>query len=186
MKSALVVCVLALRLPLAAEARTGATPGRGGAGADPGRPGADHLRPGELPLAPGRFDAWVGTILELTDAQLALAQAQNTQAQAPSDYRIALAQLDRAAGRRSGEEKAGGYSNVEVRADRPHRDGTPVRRRPGARASVRSPDREDRRQRGEFSVQSTIPGPGGERSARAASARPLLREGCPEPARSQS
>ena len=55
MKSALAVCVLALCLPLAAEA---------------------------LPLCPGP------------------AQAQNTQAQALSDYRIALAQLDRAAGRR--------------------------------------------------------------------------------------
>ena len=42
----------------------------------------------------------VGTILELTDAQLALTQAQNTEAQALADYRIALAQLDRAAGRR--------------------------------------------------------------------------------------
>jgi len=72
MKSALAVCVLALCLPLAAEA----------------------------PLCPGRFDAGVGTTLELTDAQLALTQAQNTQAQAPSDFRIALAQLDRAAGRR--------------------------------------------------------------------------------------
>jgi len=59
MKSALVVCVLALCLPLAAEARTGATPGRGGAGADPGRPGADHLRPGELPLA--RADSTPGS-----------------------------------------------------------------------------------------------------------------------------
>jgi outer membrane protein TolC len=54
-----------------------------------------RLRP-RLRFAQGRFDAGVGTILELTDAQLALTQAQNTQAQAPSDYRIALAQLDRA------------------------------------------------------------------------------------------
>ena len=51
-------------------------------------------------LAQGRFDAGVGTILELTDAQLALTQAQNTEAQALRDYRVALAQLDRAVGRR--------------------------------------------------------------------------------------
>jgi outer membrane protein TolC len=51
-------------------------------------------------LAQGRFDAGVGTILELTDAQLALTQAQNTEAQALADYRIALARLDRATGRR--------------------------------------------------------------------------------------
>ena len=42
-------------------------------------------------LAQGRFDAGVGTILELTDAQLFLTQAQNTEAQALADYRIALA-----------------------------------------------------------------------------------------------
>jgi outer membrane protein TolC len=51
-------------------------------------------------LSQGRFDAGVGTIIELTDAQLALTQASNTEAQALADYRIALAQLDRAAGRR--------------------------------------------------------------------------------------
>ena len=51
-------------------------------------------------LAQGRFDAGVGTILELTDAQLALTQAQNTEAQALADYRIALARLERALGRR--------------------------------------------------------------------------------------
>jgi outer membrane protein len=51
-------------------------------------------------LAQGRFDAGVGTILELTDAQLALTQAQNTEAQALSDYRIAIYRLDRAVGRR--------------------------------------------------------------------------------------
>jgi outer membrane protein len=51
-------------------------------------------------LAQGRFDVGVGTILEITDAQLALTQASNTEAQALADYRIALAQLDRAAGRR--------------------------------------------------------------------------------------
>jgi len=36
-------------------------------------------------LAQGRFDAGVGTILELTDAQLALTQAQNTESQALAD-----------------------------------------------------------------------------------------------------
>lgn len=51
-------------------------------------------------LAQGRFDAGVGTILELTDAQLALTQSQNTEAQALSDYRIALYRLDLAVGRR--------------------------------------------------------------------------------------
>src|SRR5256886_10017971 len=51
-------------------------------------------------LAQGRFDAGVGTILELTDAQLALTQAQNTETQALAAYRIALARLDRAVGRR--------------------------------------------------------------------------------------
>ena len=51
-------------------------------------------------LAQGRFDAGVGTILELTDAQLAFTQAQSTESQALADYRIALARLDRALGRR--------------------------------------------------------------------------------------
>ncbi len=51
-------------------------------------------------LAQGRFDAGVGTILELTDAQLALTQAQSTESQALSDYRIAIARLERALGRR--------------------------------------------------------------------------------------
>jgi outer membrane protein TolC len=51
-------------------------------------------------LAQGRFDAGVGTILELTDAQLFLTQAQNTEAQALADYRVALAALERAIGRR--------------------------------------------------------------------------------------
>ena len=51
-------------------------------------------------LAQGRFDAGVGTILELTDAQLALTQTQNTEAQALADFRIALARLERALGRR--------------------------------------------------------------------------------------
>ena len=51
-------------------------------------------------LAQGRFDAGVGTILEVTDAQLALTQAQNTEAQALADFRIAQARLDLALGRR--------------------------------------------------------------------------------------
>jgi outer membrane protein TolC len=51
-------------------------------------------------LAQGRFDAGVGTILELTDAQLSLTQAQNTETQALADFRIALYRLDRALGRR--------------------------------------------------------------------------------------
>jgi len=51
-------------------------------------------------LAQGRFDAGVGTILELTDAQLALTQAQNTEAQALADYRIAVVRLERALGQR--------------------------------------------------------------------------------------
>jgi outer membrane protein len=51
-------------------------------------------------LARGRFDAGVANIIELTDAQLALTQAQSTQAQALSDYRINIANLERALGRR--------------------------------------------------------------------------------------
>jgi len=51
-------------------------------------------------LAQGRFDAGVGTILELTDAQLALTQAQNTEAQALADYRISVVRLERALGQR--------------------------------------------------------------------------------------
>lgn len=51
-------------------------------------------------LAQGRFDAGVGTIIELTDAQLALTQAQSTEARALADYRIAIARLERALGRR--------------------------------------------------------------------------------------
>ena len=51
-------------------------------------------------LAQGRFDAGVGTILELTDAQLFLTQAQNVETQALADYRIAVARLERAIGRR--------------------------------------------------------------------------------------
>jgi outer membrane protein len=51
-------------------------------------------------LAQGRFDAGVGTILEVTDAQLALTQAQNLEAQALADFRIAVSRLERALGRR--------------------------------------------------------------------------------------
>ena len=51
-------------------------------------------------LSQGRFDAGVGTIIELTDAQLALTQAQSQQAQALTDYRLAIAQLERNLGRR--------------------------------------------------------------------------------------
>ena len=51
-------------------------------------------------LFQGRFDAGVGNIIELTDAQLALTQAQSTEAQALADFRIAIARLERAVGRR--------------------------------------------------------------------------------------
>lgn len=51
-------------------------------------------------LARGRFEAGVGTIIELTDAQLTLVQAQNTEAMALADYRNFLSALDRAVGRR--------------------------------------------------------------------------------------
>jgi len=51
-------------------------------------------------LAQGRFDVGVGTILELTDAQLALTQSQNTEAQALADYRIAVIRLERSLGQR--------------------------------------------------------------------------------------
>ena len=51
-------------------------------------------------LAQGRFDAGVGTIIELTDAQLSLTQAQSTEAQALTQYRIGVSRLERALGRR--------------------------------------------------------------------------------------
>ena len=51
-------------------------------------------------LAKGRFDAGLGTVLDLTDAQLALTQAQSTEAQALTNFRIAVATLERALGRR--------------------------------------------------------------------------------------
>ena len=44
--------------------------------------------------------AGVANIIELTDAQLALTQAQSTEAQALSDYRVAIANLERSLGRR--------------------------------------------------------------------------------------
>jgi outer membrane protein len=51
-------------------------------------------------LSQGRFDAGVANIIELTDAQLALTQAQSNEAQALAAYRIAIAQLERAIGQR--------------------------------------------------------------------------------------
>jgi outer membrane protein len=51
-------------------------------------------------LSQGRFDAGVGTIIELTDAQLELTQAQSQEAQALSDFRISISRLERAVGRR--------------------------------------------------------------------------------------
>jgi outer membrane protein len=53
-----------------------------------------------LRLAQGRYDAGVGTILDLTDAQLALTNAEADQVRALTDYRVGLATLDRAVGRR--------------------------------------------------------------------------------------
>ena len=51
-------------------------------------------------LSQGRFDAGVGTIIELTDAQVALTQAQSNEVQALAAFRIAIAQLERAVGSR--------------------------------------------------------------------------------------
>ncbi len=51
-------------------------------------------------LSQGRFDAGVANIIELTDAQLALTNAQATVAQALANYRIFIAQLERFLGRR--------------------------------------------------------------------------------------
>jgi TolC family type I secretion outer membrane protein len=53
-----------------------------------------------LRLAQGRYDAGVGTILDLTDAQLALTQAEADQVRALTDFRVGLAVLDRVVGRR--------------------------------------------------------------------------------------
>ena len=51
-------------------------------------------------LAKGRFDAGVGTNIDLTDAQFTLTQAEATLAQTLADYRIGIARLERALGRR--------------------------------------------------------------------------------------
>lgn len=51
-------------------------------------------------LARGRFDAGVANIIELTDAQQALIQAQSDEAGALADYRITIVLLERALGRR--------------------------------------------------------------------------------------
>jgi TolC family type I secretion outer membrane protein len=70
-----------------AAERTGAT----GVAVDSAR---ENLR-----LAQGRYDAGVGTILDLTDSQLALTNAEADQVRALTDHKLALAALDRAVGR---------------------------------------------------------------------------------------
>ena len=52
-----------------------------------------------LRLAQGRYDAGVGTILELTEAQLSLTNAEADSVRAVTDYRVGLATLDRVVGR---------------------------------------------------------------------------------------
>src|SRR5581483_2743291 len=52
-----------------------------------------------LRLAQGRYDAGVGTILDLTDAQLSLSNAEADHVRALTDYRVGLATLDRVVGR---------------------------------------------------------------------------------------
>jgi TolC family type I secretion outer membrane protein len=52
-----------------------------------------------LRLAQGRYDAGVGTILELTEAQLSLTNAEADTVRAVTDYRVGLATLDRVVGR---------------------------------------------------------------------------------------
>jgi outer membrane protein TolC len=52
-----------------------------------------------LRLAQGRYDAGVGTILDVTDAQLALTNAEADNVTALADYRIGLATLERVVGR---------------------------------------------------------------------------------------
>jgi TolC family type I secretion outer membrane protein len=52
-----------------------------------------------LRLAQGRYDAGVGTILELTEAQLSLTNAEADSVRAVTDYRVGLAILDRVVGR---------------------------------------------------------------------------------------
>jgi outer membrane protein TolC len=53
-------------------------------------------------LAQGRFDARVGTSVELTDAQQALAQARADEVQARVDHELATARLLRALGANDG------------------------------------------------------------------------------------
>jgi outer membrane protein len=52
-----------------------------------------------LRLAQGRYDAGVGTILDLTEAQLSLSNAEADNVRALTDYRVGLAVLDRVVGR---------------------------------------------------------------------------------------
>jgi outer membrane protein len=52
-----------------------------------------------LQLAQGRYDAGVGTILDLTTAQVALSSAQADQVRALTAFRVGLATLDRVVGR---------------------------------------------------------------------------------------
>jgi TolC family type I secretion outer membrane protein len=52
-----------------------------------------------LRLAQGRYDAGVGTILDLTEAQLSLSNAEADGVRALTDYRVGLAVLDRVVGR---------------------------------------------------------------------------------------
>jgi outer membrane protein TolC len=52
-----------------------------------------------LRLAQGRYDAGVGTILDLTEAQLALTNAEADQVRALTDHKLALAAVDRSVGR---------------------------------------------------------------------------------------
>ena len=52
-----------------------------------------------LRLAQGRYDAGVGTILELTEAQLNLTNAEADLVRALTDFRVGLAVLDRVVGR---------------------------------------------------------------------------------------
>lgn len=52
-----------------------------------------------LRLSQGRYDAGVGTILDLTDAQLSLTNAEADQIRAVTDFRVGLVALDRFVGR---------------------------------------------------------------------------------------
>ena len=53
-----------------------------------------------LRLAQGRYDAGVGTILDLTEAQLSLTNAEADEVRALTDFRVGLAILDRVVARR--------------------------------------------------------------------------------------